>query len=138
MQPHNVLHSSPASPGAAAGPRRVLIVDDHPDAARILGLLLESLGHQVRAAHNAHEAFTQVDHFGPEIVLCDIGLPGVDGYEVARQLRSSPRGLAMKLIALTGWGHDEDRRRSREAGFDHHLVKPVSSSTLRELIGIAR
>lgn len=130
--------SPPAGAPIAAQRRRVLVVDDHRDATRILSLLLESLGHEVRSAHDAREAFEQAKAFGPEIVLCDIGLPGTDGYAVARQLRASPGGAQLRLIALTGWGHDEDRKRSREAGFDHHLVKPVTSSTLRDLIGLAR
>lgn len=133
----DVARPTPDQPGTSRR-RRVLIVDDHRDATRILGLLLESLGHEVHTAHDAKEAIAQVDRVDPEVVLCDIGLPGADGYSVARHLRAAPNGGGRQLIALTGWGHDEDRRRSREAGFDHHLVKPVSSSTLRELIGIAR
>lgn len=137
MQAHSGARSTQDDLGAARR-RRVLIVDDHRDATRILCLLLESLGHEVHTAHDAKEALAQVDRVDPEVVLCDIGLPDADGYSVARRLRASPNGGDRQLIALTGWGHDEDRQRSREAGFDHHLVKPVSSNTLRELIGIAR
>lgn len=114
--------------------RRVLVVDDHRDSARMLGILLDTLGHDVRTAHNGSQAIDDVTAFRPEVVFLDIGLPEIDGYEVARRLRAKPEGRDLKLIALTGWGHDEDRRRALEAGFDHHVVKPVTAKTLRELL----
>src|SRR5688572_23890454 len=114
--------------------RRILVVDDHRDSARMLGILLDTLGHDVRTAHNGPQAIDDVVAFHPEVVFLDIGLPELDGYEVARRLRAKPEGRALKLIALTGWGHDEDRRRALEAGFDHHVVKPVTAKTLRELL----
>jgi CheY-like chemotaxis protein len=115
--------------------RRILVVDDHPDAARILNLLLDALGHEVRMATDGQQALDQVEDFKPEIMFLDIGLPRVDGYEVARRVRALPSGRDVRLIALTGWGHDEDRQRSRAAGFDHHLVKPVTASVLRDVLG---
>ena len=117
--------------------RRVLVVDDHRDAARILGLLLDTLGHDVRTASSGEQALETVAQFDPDVVFLDIGLPKLNGYDVARQLRALPRGKAMKLVALTGFGHEEDRKRSQEAGFDLHLVKPVSVKTLRELLEAA-
>jgi CheY-like chemotaxis protein len=118
----------------AAVRRRVLVVDDHRDAARILGLLLDTLGHEVRTAHTGKQAVEQASAFDPEVVLLDITLPDGDGYQVARQLRALPRGAEVKLVALTGHGHEDDRRRSFEAGFDHHLVKPVGARALQEVI----
>ena len=123
-----------AAHGAAAQRRRVLVVDDHRDAARILSLLLETLGHDVRTANSAKQAVAEAGAFDPEVVLLDIGLPDADGYQVARQLRALPHGGELKLIALTGHGHDEDRKRSREAGFNHHLVKPVGARVLQDVI----
>jgi CheY-like chemotaxis protein len=116
---------------------RVLVVDDHRDAARILSLLLDTLGHEVRTAGSGEQALEEAAQFDPDVVFLDIGLPKLNGYEVARQLRARPRGKPVKLVALTGWGHDEDRKRSQEAGFDHHVVKPVNVKTLRELLGTA-
>ncbi|MGK4004433.1 PAS domain S-box protein [Sorangium sp. So ce1036] len=120
---------------AAASARRILVVDDNADAAESLVMLLEALGHEVRMARDGHEALETVAAFQPELVLLDIGLPGMDGYEVARRLRACPGLAGARLVALTGYGQDEDRRRSREAGFDHHLVKPISQKVLLPLIG---
>lgn len=122
------------APPASSARKRILVVDDHRDSARILSLLLDSLGHEVQTASDGPQALDVVGTFRPEIVFLDIGLPKLDGCEVARRLRERPDGKALRLIALTGWGHDEDRKRTREAGFDHHLVKPVGAKTLRELL----
>jgi signal transduction histidine kinase/ActR/RegA family two-component response regulator len=111
--------------------RRILVVDDNRDAADSLGTLLTELGSEVRIAHNGREALSVVESFVPEVVLLDIGMPGLDGYEVARRLRSQPAFEKTLLIALTGWGQEEDRRRSRAAGFDHHMVKPPNLEQLR-------
>jgi CheY-like chemotaxis protein len=113
------------------------VVDDHRDAARVLGLLLDALGYDVETAHDGHQALAAMAAFHPEIVLLDIGLPQIDGYEVARRVRELPALDGIKLVALTGWGHDQDRCRTREAGFDHHLVKPVAVKTLKELLARA-
>ncbi len=140
----------PAAPEAAtaAGPdagttaafsslalaHRVLVVDDNTDAADSLGLLLELLGQKVRVAHDGPTALLIAQAFRPEVVFLDIGMPGMDGYEVARRLRRQPECKSSLLVALTGWGQDADRRRSAEAGFDHHLVKPAEPALLEKLL----
>ena len=114
---------------------RVLIVDDNEDAAHSLALLLRlSGGHEVRVAHDGQAALAAAREFRPAAVLLDIGLPkGMDGHEVARRLRGEAATGAAFLIAVTGYGQEDDRRRSREAGFDAHLVKPVAPDALQEL-----
>jgi signal transduction histidine kinase len=114
--------------------RRVLLVDDNQDATETLQILLESLGATVAAAGNGREALAQFERFGPDAVLLDIGMPGMDGYEVARRIRALPEGGRTPLIALTGWGQQEDVRRCFEAGFDHHLVKPLDVDRLWEIV----
>jgi CheY-like chemotaxis protein len=109
-------------------------VDDNTDAATTLGRLLRLGGHEVCTAHDGEEAVAAADAFRPEVVLLDIGLPRLDGFEAARRIRAQPWGRQIRLIALTGWGQDEDRRRSKEAGFDDHLVKPVDLDELRGLL----
>jgi CheY-like chemotaxis protein len=111
---------------------RVLVVDDNVDAARTLGELLRYLGHQVAVASDGPSALAAAATVAPELVLIDIGLPGMDGYALASALRSAGHGLAA-LIAVTGYGRDEDLRRSSEAGFDHHLVKPVDLAALQRI-----
>jgi signal transduction histidine kinase len=112
--------------------RRVLIVDDNGDAAQSLAELLGSLGARVRVAGSGPAALAQLSEFAPEAVLLDIGMPGMDGYEVARRIRSDTSRRGTLLIALTGWGQADDCRRAREAGFDHHMVKPPDLERLRE------
>jgi PAS domain S-box-containing protein len=130
--------SEPPSRPEASPPRPVsrsiLVVDDNRDAAATLGKLLRRLGHQVHTACDGEEAIAAVAALRPDLVLLDIGLPGLDGYEVARQIRQQPGGHGIVLVALTGWGQEDDRRRSREAGFDHHLVKPIDLDALLELL----
>ncbi|HEY2292718.1 MAG TPA: ATP-binding protein [Thermoanaerobaculia bacterium] len=121
-----------------AGSRRVLVVDDNQDAAESLETLLGLWGHQARSAQDGQAALLQVAAFEPEIVLLDIGLPGMDGYEVARQIRALPAGRNALIVAVTGYGRSSDRLQSQEAGFDHHLVKPVQPEVLQELIASAR
>src|SRR5262249_55406724 len=111
---------------AASAPRRVLVVDDNVDAAESTAMLLPFLGHLVEVAYDGPSALFAVRDFQPEIVLLDIGLPGMSGYEVARQLRANPENEGLVLAAVTGYGQDEDVRRSREAGFDYHLTKPLA------------
>ncbi len=125
----------PAAPPAAARvvPRRVLVVEDNHDAAELMALLLEFQGHQVRRAHDGIEALRLAEAFRPEIVLLDIGLPQLDGYEVAERVRAMP-GPQPMLVALTGWGRESDLRRSDAAGFDAHLVKPIDPDTLTALL----
>jgi CheY-like chemotaxis protein len=113
---------------------RILVVDDNKDSADALGLLLEASGAEVCVVYDGPSAVDAFDEHHPSIVLLDLGLPGMDGYEVAARLRERPESRDARLIALTGWGHPEARRRSREVGFDRHLVKPVKLETLRALL----
>jgi len=119
------------------GGRRVLVVDDNLDTAESSSLLLEIEGYDVRVAHNGPKAIEIARVFAPDIVLLDIGLPGMDGYAVARALRAAPELARCRLIAVSGYGQAEDRHRSREAGFDRHLVKPVEADVLREVLAEA-
>jgi CheY-like chemotaxis protein len=112
----------------------VLVVDDNIDAAVSLGMLLKLAGQDVRVAYDGPTALRQAADFRPELILLDIGMPIMDGYEVCRRLRRESGLGKMTVVALTGWGQDEDRRRSHEAGFDHHIVKPVEPSVLERLI----
>jgi len=105
-------------------------VDDNLDANQSLQSLLESLGATVAAASGGLEALSVFESFRPDAVLLDIGMPGMDGYEVARRIRALPSGDATQLIALTGWGQQEDVRRCMQAGFDHHMVKPLDVDKL--------
>jgi CheY-like chemotaxis protein/two-component sensor histidine kinase len=133
--------ADPTNPFARTAPRplRVLVCDDNEDAAESLATLLELRGHQVRVCHDGPAALEAAPAFGPDVVVLDIGLPnGMDGYEVARRLRSDGQASAF-LVALTGYGQEDDRRRSGEAGFDAHLTKPVEPKVLAELLdGVAR
>jgi CheY-like chemotaxis protein len=123
------------SPEAGPTPRRrVLVVDDNADAAEALELLLQLDGHETRVAGDGIEALEAAQSFRPDIVILDIGLPRMSGYEVARHLRAEEWGGAIRIIGLTGWGQEEDRRQSNEVGFDHHLVKPVDFATLKTLL----
>jgi CheY-like chemotaxis protein len=114
--------------------RRVLVVDDNRDIVDSMTLLLELSGHQVETAHDGPEAIEAAARYRPEVILLDIGMPGMDGYTVCRRIREQPWGKDIGIIALTGWGQDDDRIRSEEAGFDDHLVKPVDSSALLRLL----
>jgi PAS domain S-box-containing protein len=113
---------------------RILVVDDNVDSATTLGMLLKFLGADVHLAHDGPAALDAVRKHRPNVVLLDIGMPGMDGYEVARRVREDDEIGDVKLIALTGWGQADDRRRTREAGFDHHLVKPADVTALRALL----
>lgn len=114
--------------------KRVLIVDDNADAAEALALLLRSMGHHVQVVHDGRAALDAVTTARPEIVLLDLAMPGMSGFEVAKQLRQQ-LGSAVRIVALTGFGQEEDRQKSAAAGFDQHLVKPVDPSFLRSLLG---
>jgi CheY-like chemotaxis protein len=113
---------------------RVFLVEDNLDAALTLSDLLEIWGYEVRAVHDGLAAVEVAPQFDPDVVLLDIGLPGIDGYEVARRLRLRKDLAGLLIIAVTGYGQEGDRRRAREAGFDHHLVKPVDLDALRRLL----
>jgi PAS domain S-box-containing protein len=136
LAPAPVAPSAPR-PAAGRGPHRVLVVDDNADAADTLALLLRLRGYDVRVARDGPEALEAAREFNPDLVLLDIGLPGMDGYAVARALRAGKAAGRVRLVALTGYGRDEDRRRSAEAGFDDHLVKPVAPDALLELLATA-
>jgi CheY-like chemotaxis protein len=111
-------------------PRRVLVVDDNRDSADSLKLLLQIWGHQARCAYGGEEAMAVVAEFSPDVVLLDIGLPGMSGYELAQRLRELPGARNATLVAVTGYSRAEDRERTAAAGFHHHLVKPVDPAAL--------
>jgi CheY-like chemotaxis protein len=126
--------SESSRPQTRIAGQRILVVDDNVDAAESLGALLRCLGAEVVTVHDGPAALEAMRTEKPSAAVLDIGMPGMDGYEVARRARAEPQGEDITLIALTGWGNDEDRRRSREAGIDHHLVKPVDLQVLEELL----
>jgi len=128
---------APEEPAAPAG-RRILVADDNHDAAESLAMMLRMGGNDVRTGRDGVEAVTIAQSYHPQVVLLDIGMPRMNGYDAARRIRSEPWGREMMLIALTGWGQDEDKRRAREAGFDHHLTKPVDADELEKLVASAR
>jgi CheY-like chemotaxis protein len=114
--------------------RRVLVVDDNVDGAESLANMLQISGHEIRTAHSGPAALDAARPFIPEVVFLDIGLPGMNGYEVAKRLRAEPTLGGAVLVALTGWGSDDDKRRSREAGFDFHLTKPVELTAIERIL----
>jgi CheY-like chemotaxis protein len=134
---------SAASPGNASPPaargsrRRVLVVDDLRDSADALALMLEMDGHEVRTAYDGAEAARAAMEFQAEVVLLDIGMPILNGYDAARRIREQCGSQEILLIAITGWGHEENRRRTKEAGFDLHLVKPIEPDLLRQVMASA-
>jgi CheY-like chemotaxis protein len=121
------------APAAARRPGRVLLVDDNADAADMLGELLRDAGHEVCIAADGPAALAALDSFVPELALLDIGLPGMDGYELAGRLRADPRAEGMRIVALTGYGREPDRARALATHFDDHLVKPVDAERLLEV-----
>ena len=134
--PQTETPSPPTAPPRTR--RRILVVDDNEDAAHSLALLLEITGCEVRMAHDGKTGLAAAREFRPDIVLLDIGLPAMNGYEVCRALRAETWGRALTIVALTGWGQQEDRRLSTEAGFDRHLVKPLDEAALMNLVAEAR
>ncbi len=135
-----LLASIPASPSPAAEVNpahekccRVLAVDDNVDTAQTLAILLEALGHEVQVAYDGPSALEKAVDFRPDVVLLDIGLPGLNGYEVAKRIRQ-PSLKNMVLVAMTGYGLDADRQRSQDAGFDHHLVKPADFGEVQKIL----
>jgi DNA-binding response OmpR family regulator len=121
-----------AAPAILSG-RRVLVVDDHPDSAETACMLLSALGHVCSPVMSGEDALVEALRFEPHVVICDIGLPGISGYEVARMLRTRT-GSQLYLAALTGWDQPADRARSFAAGFDQHVIKPASGKALRAII----
>ncbi len=126
-------HPSPPTPR-----RRILVVDDNRDSAESMAMILEILGNELRTAHDGVDALSVAAAFRPDVVLLDIGMPRLNGYEVARRIRAESWGRSLLLVAITGWGLEEDRRRSQEAGFDAHIVKPVDPKVLAELLAQRR
>jgi CheY-like chemotaxis protein len=115
-------------------PRRILVVDDNRDVAESLAMLLESIGMRVRVAYDGQSALEAAAAFRPEVLFVDLGMPTMDGYETARHLRRLTDGDDFFLVALTGWGQEDNRRRSRDAGFDEHLTKPVDLKVLEGIL----
>jgi CheY-like chemotaxis protein len=112
----------------------VLVVDNNRDAADSLGVLLALLGVESRTAHDGVSALEALDEYRPSAILLDLGMPGMDGYEVAQRVRQHPHGRDVALVALTGWSHERDRRRATETGFDHFVIKPLDFEVLRQLL----
>ena len=119
---------------ATASKRRILVVDDNSDLADSLAMLLRLEGHEVEIAYSAPGTFEAVQRLKPEVVFLDIGLPQMDGYEIARRLRADPSAKQVHLIALTGYGQEQDRERAREAGFGAHLVKPADIEVVNQIL----
>jgi CheY-like chemotaxis protein len=137
IRPAPGAEKRPAALRAAQGngaKRRILIVDDNRDAAEILARLLSYCGHQTRLAFDGEEAVEQASQFAPDVVLLDIGLPKLNGYEACRAILINAKEPKPHVVALTGWGQDDDRARSREAGFHAHLTKPISFEELNALL----
>jgi CheY-like chemotaxis protein len=128
-----VISTTVPQAGATAG-FRILVVDDNVDSAESLAMLLSLGSHDTRVAHSGAEALTAVDDFSPEVVFLDIGMPGMNGYEVARELRKRTELQETVLIALTGWGREDDVKLSRDAGFHEHLMKPVDFDAIETLL----
>jgi len=123
-----------AQAGEGRGRRKVLVADDNTDAAESLAMLLEIMGNEVLTAADGEDAVKAAEAFRPDVAVLDIGMPRLDGNEAARRIRATEWGRRTVLIALTGWGQAEDRRRTAEAGFDVHITKPVDPSTLDALL----
>ena len=123
-------------PDMAAAPvrRRVLLVDDNRDVVRAFARLVRALGHDVEVTFSGDEALVAAERFRPHVVLMDIGLPGLDGYQTATAMRSTPWGDSVTLIALSGWARDADRQRAHDAGFDRHCTKPIEPDLLERLL----
>ena len=125
---------SAASTAKTIAPQRILIVDDNVDAAAMMALLMGKMGHELRVANNGEEALAAGALLQPDVVLMDLGMPVMDGFAACRLMRKTPWGKNALIVALSGWGQDEDRVKSTQAGFDHHLVKPIGSAALVDLI----
>ena len=120
---------APSSEGTKPLRRRVLIADDNRDGAEIMAMLLDQFGYDVQLAFTGPDAVAAAEKYRPHVAILDIGMPGMTGYEVAQRIRAEPWGESIMLIAVTGWGQDEDKRKAHEAGFNQHLIKPVDPDT---------
>ena len=141
--PRPPLHCNPTvrlppNTPPAAGGSRVFIVDDNPDGANSLALLLQFEGHETEAVHSSQEALERIEAFHPDYALLDIGLPGIDGYELLQRLQQLPALANVTFVAVTGYGQAADRERARCAGFHAHLLKPVNLPDLLRLIAVKR
>jgi CheY-like chemotaxis protein len=125
------LSHSDQAPRRSLPARRILVVDDNVDSATTLGMLLKLLGADVQVAHDGPAALQAIENYRPAIVLLDFGMPGMDSFEVARRIRERSDSKDLTLIAITSWGQENDRRHTREAGFDHHLVEPADIAALQ-------
>jgi CheY-like chemotaxis protein len=128
----------PDEPAALKSSLRILIVDDNRDRVDSLSEMLRLLGHDTRTAYDGEQGVTVAAEFRPDVVLLDIGLPKLNGYEACRRIRGQPWGRGVVLVAVTGWGQKGDVRRSRETGFDHHMVKPVAPEALQQVLAGVR
>lgn len=129
--PRRVTCSDMVNPAVS---RRVLVVDDNEDNAESLTVLLRLQGHLVESAHEGRLALETAERFRPDVILLDLGMPGMNGYEVCREIRKQPWGSEMLLIAQTGWGQDQDRQRTKDAGFNGHLTKPIDHHRLQRIL----
>lgn len=134
-EPVATLNEIPLPPAHPPG-QRVLVVDDNSDAATSLALLLEMENCEVRTAADGEEALAQVEAFQPELIFMDLAMPRLDGVAATRRIRALPQCQRVRIVALTGWGQATDRQRTREAGMDHHLIKPVSLDDLRSVLAV--
>jgi CheY-like chemotaxis protein len=130
---------SPAARNAAelAG-HRVLVVDDNRSAAKMIFKMMQIFGNEARMAHSGEDALSVAKEFRPDIILLDIGMPGMDGCEVARRIRRQPWGKDVTLVVVTGWGQEQDKRKTKTAGFNHHLVKPAHRTDLEAILTASR
>ncbi|HJU43603.1 MAG TPA: response regulator [Vicinamibacterales bacterium] len=126
------------TPHSPAQRFKILVVDDNHDSALSMAMMLSIMGHDTRTAHDGESAVATAETFRPDVVLLDIGLPKLNGYEVAQRIREQAWGESMYLIAVTGWGQDEDRQRSSEVGLNQHMVKPVEPAALEKLLAELR
>jgi CheY-like chemotaxis protein len=128
--------AEPVRPGSVTPNKRILLADDNRDAAESLAIILRLEGHDVELAHDGLSALQAYERIRPDVALLDIGMPKTNGYDVARQIRATPDGRGVMLIAITGWAQDSDKAQSRAAGFDHHLTKPIEPETLIGLLAV--
>jgi len=129
-----VDRASPSSNGRLGSELRILVVEDNQDAAESLAVVLRLTGHSVWVAYDGEQAVAIAEGIQPQVTLCDVGLPKMNGYDVARALRRQPGGESMLLIAVTGWGQEHDKRKTSEAGFNRHMVKPVDVPALLQML----
>jgi CheY-like chemotaxis protein len=113
---------------------RILVVDDNVDGAVTLSVILKHMGHSVRITHDGASALAVAPEFKPQLILMDIGMPGMDGYETCSRMRAADWSASVRIVALTGWGQEEDKRKAQRAGFDEHMVKPIDRRTLMALV----